>query len=105
VAAAPGSGSTWLDRLLRAGRASDRDVLLDLLALIVLALLLMATGLGLRDPWPADEPHFALVAQDMLRSGEIRRIVERYGVPFYPPVDDAAAPGMNAELGRKPAAN
>jgi 4-amino-4-deoxy-L-arabinose transferase-like glycosyltransferase len=70
VAAAPGSGSTWLDRLLRAGRASDRDVLLDLLGLILLALLLMATGLGLRDPWPADEPRFALVAQDMLRSGD-----------------------------------
>ena len=30
----------------------------------------MATGLGLRDPWPADEPRFALVAQDMLRSGD-----------------------------------
>ncbi|MBS1134036.1 MAG: hypothetical protein H6R02_1177 [Burkholderiaceae bacterium] len=70
MTAAPESASTWLDRLLRAGRASDRDVLLDLLALIVLALLLMATGLGLRDPWPADEPRFALVAQDMLRSGD-----------------------------------
>jgi len=70
VTAKAGSRSTWLDRLLRAGRASDRDVLLDLLALIALALLLMATGLGLRDPWPADEPRFALVAQDMLRSGD-----------------------------------
>jgi hypothetical protein len=36
--------------------------------------------------------------EQMLRSGEIRRIVERYGVPFYPPVDDAAS--VNAELGR-----
>jgi 4-amino-4-deoxy-L-arabinose transferase-like glycosyltransferase len=70
VTASTGSGSTWLDRLLRAGRASDRDVMLDLVALVVLALLLMATGLGLRDPWPADEPRFALVAQDMLRSGD-----------------------------------
>ena len=70
MTAAPGSGATWLDRLLRAGRTSDRDVLLDVLALIALALLLMATGLGLRDPWPADEPRFALVAQDMLRSGD-----------------------------------
>jgi ABC-type amino acid transport substrate-binding protein len=42
---------------------------------------------------------------DMLRSGEIRRIVERYGVPFYPPVDDGTVPGMNAELGPKPASN
>jgi hypothetical protein len=23
----------------------------------------------------------------MLKSGEIKRIVERYGVPFYPPVE------------------
>ena len=29
--------------------------------------------------------------EQMLRSGEIRRIVERYGVPFYPPVDSTAA--------------
>jgi 4-amino-4-deoxy-L-arabinose transferase-like glycosyltransferase len=70
VTTVDGSRSTWLDRLLRAGRASDRDVLLDVIALVTLALLLMATGLGLRDPWPADEPRFALVAQDMLRSGD-----------------------------------
>jgi ABC-type amino acid transport substrate-binding protein len=25
---------------------------------------------------------------EMLKSGEIKRIVERYGMPFYPPVDD-----------------
>lgn len=68
--ATAGSRSTWLDRLLRSGRTSDRDVLLDVLVLVTLALLLMATGLGLRDPWPADEPRFALVAQDMLRSGD-----------------------------------
>jgi hypothetical protein len=24
----------------------------------------------------------------MLKSGEIRRIVERYGMPFYPPVEN-----------------
>ena len=23
--------------------------------------------------------------EDMLKSGEIKRIVERYGMPFYPP--------------------
>jgi 4-amino-4-deoxy-L-arabinose transferase-like glycosyltransferase len=59
-----------LARLLRPGRAAPRDVLLDLALLAGFALLLMATGLGLRDPWPADEPRFALVAQDMLRSGD-----------------------------------
>lgn len=42
---------------------------------------------------------------EMLRSGEIRRIVERYGVPFYPPIDDGTEPGMNAGLGQKPASN
>lgn len=33
------------------------------------ALLILATGLGLRDPWPADEPRFALVAKQMVESG------------------------------------
>lgn len=35
----------------------------------LLALLILATGLGLRDPWPADEPRFALVAKHMVDSG------------------------------------
>ena|SRR5690348_15754353 len=34
------------------------------------ALLLLAIGLGLRDPWPSDEPRFALVARQMLFSGD-----------------------------------
>lgn len=34
------------------------------------ALLILATGLGLRDPWPADEPRFALVAKQMVESGD-----------------------------------
>ena len=38
---------------------------------------------------------------DMLKSGEIRRIVERYGVPFYPPFDDTVAPRMNAGMADK----
>ena len=33
------------------------------------ALLILATGLGLRDPWPADEPRFALAAKQMVESG------------------------------------
>src|SRR6266545_1582672 len=45
-------------------------VLSDLLWLLLLALLLIATGIGLRDPWPADEPRFALVARDMVATGE-----------------------------------
>ena len=34
------------------------------------ALLTLAIGLGLRDPWPSDEPRFALVARQMLLSGD-----------------------------------
>ncbi|MGV8923039.1 MAG: ArnT family glycosyltransferase [Thermomonas sp.] len=33
------------------------------------ALLILGAGLGLRDPWPADEPRFALVARHMVESG------------------------------------
>jgi len=71
VAGAAGDAApTLLDRLLRPGRESGRDVVLDVLWLLGLGLLLIGTGLGLRDPWPPDEPRFALVAQDMLRSGD-----------------------------------
>ena len=42
----------------------------DLLWLLALALLLIATGIGLRDPWPPDEPRFALVARDMAATGD-----------------------------------
>lgn len=34
------------------------------------ALLVLAAGLGLRDPWPSDEPRFALVAQWMVEHGQ-----------------------------------
>lgn len=48
----------------------SREVLRDLAWVLGLGLLLLATGLGLRDPWPADEPRFALIARDMVASGE-----------------------------------
>ena len=35
----------------------------------VMALLILGVGLGLRDPWPSDEPRFALVARQMVESG------------------------------------
>lgn len=76
-AAAP----TLLDRLLRPGRNGSADVLADVLWLIGLGLLMMGMGLGLRDPWPADEPRFALVAQDMLRSGDW--LIPRIGGDLY----------------------
>ena len=31
----------------------------------LLTAMLIGAGFGLRDPWPADEPRFALIAQDM----------------------------------------
>ena len=49
------------DRFLRNPRS-------ELIAFFIFALLL-SLGIGLRDPWPADEPRFALVAWQMLHSG------------------------------------
>jgi 4-amino-4-deoxy-L-arabinose transferase-like glycosyltransferase len=36
----------------------------------VFALLLLGVGIGLRDPWPSDEPRFALVARWMVEHGQ-----------------------------------
>ena len=36
----------------------------------ITAVLVLGAGLGLRDPWPADEPRFALVAKQMVESGD-----------------------------------
>ncbi len=36
----------------------------------LVAVLVLGAGLGLRDPWPADEPRFALVARQMVESGQ-----------------------------------
>jgi len=35
----------------------------------LLAIIVLGAGLGLRDPWPADEPRFALSAKQMVDSG------------------------------------
>jgi 4-amino-4-deoxy-L-arabinose transferase-like glycosyltransferase len=42
----------------------------DFWLLAFTALLVIGAGLGLRDPWPADEPRFALVAKQMVESGD-----------------------------------
>ena len=47
-------------------RSAGRDTWLFWLV----ALLVLGAGLGLRDPWPADEPRFMLVAQQMVESGQ-----------------------------------
>lgn len=63
--------TSWVQRLFRVGGGgSARDVRLDLLWLLGLGLLLIATGIGLRDPWPADEPRFALIVRDMVATGD-----------------------------------
>ena len=55
------------DRRLLQGWDSNR---LNLFFLLGLGLLVLGAGLGLRDPWPADEPRFALVAKQMVESGQ-----------------------------------
>ena len=40
------------------------------LVLVLVVVAMLASGIGLRDPWPADEPRFALVAQEMLVTGK-----------------------------------
>jgi 4-amino-4-deoxy-L-arabinose transferase-like glycosyltransferase len=42
----------------------------DLLWLALALLAIIGTGIGIRDPWPADEPRFAAIARDMVATGE-----------------------------------
>jgi 4-amino-4-deoxy-L-arabinose transferase-like glycosyltransferase len=37
---------------------------------MLVALIVLSAGIGLRDPWPSDEPRFALVAKHMVESGD-----------------------------------
>jgi 4-amino-4-deoxy-L-arabinose transferase-like glycosyltransferase len=62
--------TSWAQALFRSGSNTPRDVRLDYFWLLGLGLLLIATGIGLRDPWPADEPRFALVVRDMVATGD-----------------------------------
>jgi len=74
--------ATWIDALLRTGRSGRGATAADLAWLIGLALLLVGAGLGLRDPWPADEPRFALIARDMVHTGDW--LIPRIGGDLYP---------------------
>ena len=42
----------------------------ELFWFLAVAFVILAAGIGLRDPWPADEPRFVLVARQMWESGE-----------------------------------
>lgn len=55
-------------QLFASGRLFD-DPCVQLALLFAFAVLLLGLGIGLRDPWPSDEPRFALVAREMLASG------------------------------------
>ena len=48
---------------------------------MLIALIVLGAGIGLRDPWPADEPRFALVARHMVESGEW--LITHRGVELY----------------------
>jgi 4-amino-4-deoxy-L-arabinose transferase-like glycosyltransferase len=48
----------------------DRSSRRDFGWFMLIALAVLAAGIGLRDPWPPDEPRFALVARQMLESGQ-----------------------------------
>jgi 4-amino-4-deoxy-L-arabinose transferase-like glycosyltransferase len=47
-----------------------RDARFELALFGVFALLVLGLGIGLRDPWPSDEPRFALVAHWMVAHGQ-----------------------------------
>jgi 4-amino-4-deoxy-L-arabinose transferase-like glycosyltransferase len=69
-------------RLFRPGAVGPGEVRRDLLILLLPAFVMVAAGLGLRDPWPADEPRFALIARDMVASGQW--LFPHVGGDWYP---------------------
>ncbi len=73
--------ASWYEALFRPHRSRPHDIVFDLLWLLGLIALLIGTGIGLRDPWPADEPRFALIARDMAASGEW--LIPRVGGEVY----------------------
>jgi 4-amino-4-deoxy-L-arabinose transferase-like glycosyltransferase len=59
----------------------------ELLLLFFAALVIFGAGIGMRNPWPADEPRFALIARDMVETG--RWFFPEVGAELYsdkPPV-------------------
>ncbi len=47
----------------------NEDYYQTLLLLLFIAAIIIFMGIGLRDPWPADEPRFVEVAREMVQSG------------------------------------
>jgi 4-amino-4-deoxy-L-arabinose transferase-like glycosyltransferase len=59
----------------RSGKVDDAPQPRDFLWIAAFLALLIVSGYGLRDPWPADEPRFAGLARDMVQTG-------RWLIPF-----------------------
>ncbi len=76
---APGTTVATMAATTAATTASDRRALVWLL---LAGLLVLGAGIGLRDPWPSDEPRFALVAKTMVDSGDW--LFPRRGSELYP---------------------
>jgi 4-amino-4-deoxy-L-arabinose transferase-like glycosyltransferase len=51
-------------------RIDDRRARRELGWFLLIAFVLIGAGIGLRDPWPSDEPRFTLAAQQMVESGD-----------------------------------
>ena len=62
-----------------ANRLSERQLFWLVMGLTALVIF---WGLGLRSPWPADEPRFAEIAREMVDSGQW--LIPRRGGEFYP---------------------
>ena len=59
-----------------------RNARWEVLLFAVFAILLLGIGIGLRDPWPSDEPRFALVARLMVEHGQW--LFPHRGYELYP---------------------
>src|SRR6516225_2086683 len=70
-AATPASGSTTRAQSPVASHRLHHwgDQRLDVGLLLLAAFIQIAAGIGLRDPWPADEPRFAMIAKQMVETG------------------------------------
>ncbi|MEJ1966730.1 MAG: glycosyltransferase family 39 protein [Gammaproteobacteria bacterium] len=65
-----------------AARSPEAARLSDLMWLGAAVVLFIGTGLGTRAPWPADEPRFALIAREMVHTGQW--LFPRIGGDLYP---------------------
>jgi 4-amino-4-deoxy-L-arabinose transferase-like glycosyltransferase len=61
---------------------TEEAKLSDVFWLGLALVLIVGTGIGIRAPWPADEPRFALIARDMVATGDW--LFPRVGGDLYP---------------------